>query len=131
MRPVMQRMSQLVRIPDLWTHLPWSLAHAGWHQPHRQHDAAEYLTIFRRFLIPDLTTGGWQRGLLRDAPHSPRCEVTDFGETWPLFIPASISQLASEGISRTTVQRLVTVWHNEASNGAVVFTEAPICLRFS
>ena len=78
---VMQRMSLQVRIPDLWTALPWSLAHSSWPRPHQQHDAAEYLSFFRRFLVPDLTSGGWQRRILHQHPPEAFCEVTDCGET--------------------------------------------------
>ena len=87
-------MSHQARIPDLWTVLPWSLAHSSWPLPHRQHDAAEFLSFFRRFLIPDLVTGGWPRRILHhDSPDTMR-EVTDCGETWPLFISTPISPAA-------------------------------------
>ena len=128
MRPVMQRMSQQARIPDLWTKLSWALAHSGWHQPHRQHDVAECLSFFRRFLLPYLTCGGWQRRLLQDAPPAPRCEVTDCGETWFLFTSTRIPQLQTDDTSTVPVQRLISAWHNEAANGVVALSEAPILL---
>ena len=128
MRPVMQRMSQQARIPDLWTKLSWALAHSGWQQPHRQHDVAECLSFFRRFLLPYLTCGGWQRRLLQDAPPAPRCEVTDCGETWYLFTSTRIPQLQTDDTSTVPVQRLISAWHNEAANGVVALSEAPILL---
>ena len=128
MRTVMQRLSSQVRIPDLWTALPWSLAHSSWPQPHRQHDAAEYLSFFRRFLIPDLVTGGWQRRILRHDPGEALCEVTDCGETWPLFISTPISQLPDESRLNLTVQKLVHIWQGEAAVGVMALTQAPMLL---
>ena len=128
MRTVMLRMSHQVRIPDLWTVLPWSLAHSSWKQPHRQHDAAEYLSFFRRFLIPDLVTGGWQRRILHQDSPVVRCEVTDCGETWPLFISTPISQLSDETRLNLTVQKLLHIWQGEAEIGVMALSEAPMLL---
>ena len=58
MQPIMLRMSLQASIPDLLSHLPWAPLHAGWHRPHVQHDIAEYLAYFRRFLIPELLNAG-------------------------------------------------------------------------
>ena len=115
MRTVMQRMCLQARIPDLWSALPWSLAHSSWQRPHQQHDAAEYLSCFRRFLIPDLTSGGWQRRILHQHPPDALCEVTDRGETWPLFISTPISQLPAETRLNLTVQKLLHIWQGEAA----------------
>ena len=128
MRTVMQRMSLQVRIPDLWTALPWSLAHSRWPRPHQQHDAAEYLSFFRRFLIPDLVTGGWQRRILRQDTSETLCEVTDYGETWPLFISTPISQLPDESRLNLTVQKLIHIWQGEAAIGVMALSEAPMLL---
>ena len=126
MRTVMQRMS--LQVPDLWTALPWSLAHSSWPRPHRQHDAAEYLSFFRRFLIPDLVTGGWQRRILRHHPSETLCEVTDCGETWPLFISTPISQLPAATRLNLTVQKLLHIWQGEAAIGMMALSEAPVLL---
>ena len=128
MRTVMQRMSLQVRIPDLWTALPWSLAHSSWPRPHQQHDAAEHLSFFRRFLIPDLTSGGWQRRILHQHPPANFCEVTDCGETWPLFVSTPISQLPAETRLNLTVQKLLHIWQGETALGMLALSEAPMLL---
>ena len=128
MRSVMQRMSLQARIPDLWTALPWSLAHASWSRPHQQHDAAEYLSFFRRFLIPDLTSGGWQRRILHHRPPNSLCEVTDRGETWPLFVSTPISQLPVDTRLNLTVQKLLHIWQGETALGTLALSEAPVLL---
>ena len=128
MRTVTQRVSLQARIPDLWTALPWSLAHTSWSRPHQQHDAAEYLSFFRRFLIPDLTSGGWQRRILHHHPPDSLCEVTDRGETWPLFVSTPISQLPADIRLNLTVQKLLHIWQGETALGKLALSEAPMLL---
>jgi len=127
MQSIMQRMSSQARLPDLWSFLPWSMLHSRWHRPHVQHDAAEYLHFARRYIIPHLVHGGWQRRLLdHDATTgTPICEVRDRGETWPLLLAVSPAQLLHSPDHPLPLQTILHHWYTQAADGITALDSAP------
>ena len=60
----------------------WTRYMAGWRQPHKQHDVAEFATYLFSHLRPESLEGSWQS--------RKQCgEVCDVGDTMtPIFLPA-------------------------------------------
>ena len=106
----------------LWKLRPWCALTQQWAQPHRQHDAGEFLQFLGGVFASGTNTDHWQARLMRE--HSSDAQVADHGKLFPLILQQDIlSQHASSTAAECapcSLQKLVVAWRNQATRHAVV-----------
>ena len=114
-----------------WTNVAWRAIHSGWQHPTRQHDIVEYLTYLRPHLNDRIRYGSWEARQNSDGVP----EHLDEGHTWPLYLPASLTEQASLHSEPITLQHLIDQWSLSQAGLHGLTSEPPVVLiqinRFS
>ena len=100
-------------------------------QPHRQHDAGEFMQFLGQVLSLGRGCGGWQARLATEASATAR--VTDHGGVFPLILPQTRPDPHREA-SQTyapSLQQLIIAWRNQASRHAVVTLPAVLPVQIA
>ena len=128
LKPAMMRVIRWLcsqtRPVNLWQHVAWRAVHSGWLHPTQQHDIAEYLTYLRPQLHDQIRYGSWEARQYHDG--TP--QHLDEGHTWPLYLPASLTEQASLHSEPITLQHLVDRWSLSQAGLHGLTSEPPVVL---
>ena len=128
LKPAMMRVIRWLcsqtRPVNLWQHVAWRAVHSGWLHPTQQHDIAEYLTYLKPQLHDQIRYGSWEARQYHDG--TP--QHLDEGHTWPLYLPASLTEQASLHSEPITLQHLVDRWSLSQAGLHGLTSEPPVVL---
>ena len=111
-------------VVHLWQHPLWRTVTRGWHQPAKQHDAAEFLQHLNAssLLFSDGIDCIWQA---REA-HASSYRIVDAGQSAPLLLPSPGSADRDHGCN-VSVGSLLQGWHRQSEMHAML-TPTPIVI---
>ena len=113
LRWVLRRPQQV----SLWEIRAWQEITSNWHDPHRQHDAGEFLYFLGEALTSGTGVGFWQA---RVETGSRDAQVVDHGEMFPLILQQVGPQPHSVASRDISLQALIVAWRNQEARHAAL-----------
>jgi len=102
---------------SLWEIRAWQEITSNWHDPHRQHDAGEFLYFLGEALTSGTGVGFWQA---RVETGSRDAQVVDHGEMFPLILQQVGPQPHSVASRDISLQALIVAWRNQEARHAAL-----------
>ena len=135
-----QWMTRQPQCISLWEVRAWKSLVAMWQDPHRQHDAAEFMSCCGTAMLPDSWLGQWEARLQVLGPSQSQsqlqsqvaAQVVDRGKTWPLVLQMALDPaLHPSGHRAWSLQALLIQWRNQAYRHATTALPELILLQLN